>query len=227
MALNTLSRLVALWCGGLLMHAAAVAGEAVAPPTTEEAQAAYARFATGFVSRLIKAGVPTELSGGKFAEINELAHRQALRGCDDRREPDIDPFAPPDAPPPPVVFNCTWESGERISLTRLPNTGAWMVSDDATAAAGAGILLVGPKQEAPKVVAVPSPPKQVPEAPAAIAPGPAAVAVVQPPPVYSGANLQAMPSPFVPPVRTEPGRSTATSTSSAGPMPTPFGSPGR
>lgn len=196
-------------------------GEAPAPPTNEDAQAAYARFATAFVGRLIAAGLPGTLSGDKVAEINEFAHRQALRGCDERQAPEPDPFAQADVPPPPVVFNCTWESGERISLTRVANTGSWVVSGDAAAAAGTGILLVGSKQEAPLVVAIPTAPikSQVEEvAPAA----PTAVAAAAPPIVYSGANLKAMPSPFVPPVRAEPVRSGGLTPASLSPMPTPF-----
>lgn len=86
MRLNRSIGLVTLCLGGVQ---AAAAQE---PPTSEEAQAAYSRFATAVVGRLIAAGLPTTLSGGKFAEINEFAHRQPLRGCDERREPDRDPL---------------------------------------------------------------------------------------------------------------------------------------
>jgi hypothetical protein len=224
MRLNALTRFAAFCLGVVGLQVAPVAaGETIEPPTTEEAQAAYARFATAFVGRLINAGVPFTLSGSKFAEINELAHRQPLRGCDERRERDPDPFAPADAPPPPIVFNCTWESGERISLTRVPNTGTWVVSDDAIAAAGAGILLVGPKQQTQQVVAVPTAPKKAPELPGVNVPAPpAAVASIAPQAVYSGANLQAMPSPFVPPARAEPVRSSNPTPAGLSPMPTPF-----
>ena len=192
----------------------------VSPPTSEEAQAAYARFATAFADRLYSAA-SARLSGGKVAEINEFAHRQALRGCDERREPDADPFAPADAAPPPVVFNCTWENGERISLTRVANTGAWTVSNDAAAAAGAGMMLVGPRREEPKVVAIQTAPITAapPEAPAV----PAVAATSAPAPtVFTGANMQAMPSPFVPPARAEPARSASPAPASLGPMPAPF-----
>jgi len=191
----------------------------VSPPTSEEAQAAYARFLTAFAGRLYTAGSAT-LSGGKVAEINEFAHRQSLRGCDGRREPDADPFAPADAAPPPVVFNCTWENGSRISLTRVANTGVWMVSNDATAAAGAGMMLVGPRREEPQVVAIPTAPITAapPEAPAV----PAVAATSAPTPtVFTGANMQAMPSPFVPPARAEPVRS-STPAPATGPMPAPY-----
>lgn len=217
MRLNRSIGLVTLCLGGVQ---AAAAQE---PPTSEEAQAAYSRFATAVVGRLIAAGLPTTLSGGKFAEINEFAHRQPLRGCDERREPDRDPFAPADAPPPPVVFHCTWESGERISLTRIANTGSWMVSDDASAAAGAGMLPVGLKLEAPHVAAIPTAPIK---ASALVEePAPAAAEAVATPPAavtYSGANLRAMPSPFVPPARAEPVRSSTPTPAALGPMPTPF-----
>lgn len=202
------------------MHAT---GAEVDPPTSEEAQAAYARFATAFVSRLISAGLPTTLSGGKFAEINEFAHRQPLRGCDERYEPDTDVFAPADAAPPPVVFNCTWQNGERISLTRVANTGSWAVSNDAAAAASAGMLLVGTQREGPQVVAIPTAPiKPHQAAPAAPA---VSVASAPAPAVLTGANMQAMPSPFVPPARSEPVRSASAAPASLGPMPTPFKAP--
>ena len=215
-----LSRLIGL---AALCLCGVQAADAQEPPTSEEAQAAYSRFATAVVGRLIAAGLPTTLSGGKFAEINEFAHRQALRGCDERREPDTDPFAPADSPPPPVVFNCTWESGERISLTRIANTGSWVVSDDATAAAGAGMLPVGPKLEAAHVAAIPTAPIKAPTP--AEEPAPAVVEGVAMAPTaltYSGANLRAMPSPFVPPARSEPVRSGTPTPTAIGPMPTPF-----
>ena len=196
----------------------------VSPPTSEEAQAAYARFLTAFAGRLYSAGSAT-LSGGKVAEINEFAHRQPLRGCDGRREPDADPFAPADAAPPPVVFNCSWENGERISLTRVANTGVWTVSNDAAAAAGAGMILVGPRRDEPQVVAIPTAPikSAPPDAPAA----PAVAATSAPAPtVFTGANMQAMPSPFVPPARAEPVRS-STPAPAIGPMPAPYSAGGR
>ncbi|OUM00062.1 hypothetical protein [Variovorax sp. JS1663] len=204
------------------MHA--TSGE-VSPPTSEEAQAAYARFATAFVGRLYSARSAT-LSGGKVAEINEFAHRQPLRGCDERREPDADPFAPADAAPPPVVFNCTWENGERISLTRVANTGVWTVSNDAAAAAGAGIMLVGPLRDEPQVVAILTAPIKPPasEAPAAV---PAVAATRAPAPtVFTGANMQGMPNPFVPPLHAEPVRS-STAAPAIGPMPAPYSAGGR
>ncbi|WP_162590543.1 hypothetical protein [Variovorax sp. RA8] len=193
----------------------------MSPPTSEEAQAAYARFATAFVGRLYSTGSAT-LGGGKVAEINEFAHRQPLRGCDERREPDADPFAPADAAPPPVVFNCTWENGERISLTRVANTGVWTVSNDAAAAAGAGMMLVGPLRDEPQVVAIPTAPIKAP-APEAPAAPPASVATTAAQPVFVGPNMQAMPSPFVPPARAEPVRSASSpAPASLGPMPAPF-----
>ncbi|MDN8616535.1 hypothetical protein [Variovorax ginsengisoli] len=212
--------------GGLsAMHATSAE---VSPPTSEEAQAAYARFVTSFAGRLYSAGSAT-LSGGKVAEINEFAHRQPLRGCDERREPGADPFAPADAAPPPVVFNCTWENGERISLTRVANTGVWMVSNDAAAAAGAGMMLVGPLRKEPQVVAIPAapskaaPPDAPPDAPAV----PAVAATSAPAPtIFTGANMQAMPSPFVPPARAEPVRS-STPAPAIGPMPAPYSAGGR
>lgn len=200
------------------MHAS---GGEVAPPTSEEAQAAYARFATVFVSRLIAAGLPATLSGGKFAEINEFAHQQPLRGCDERREPDPDPFAPADAKPPPIIFNCTWENGERISFTRIGSTGTWTVSNDAAAAASAGMLFVGPQRQEPEVVAIPTVPIKAP-APEAPAAPPVQVATTAAQPVFVGANMQAMPSPFVPPARAEPVRSASPAPASLGPMPAPF-----
>jgi hypothetical protein len=217
MQLNRLIGIGALCLGGLQVAAAQE------PPTTEEAQAAYSRFATTLVGRLIAAGLPAKLSDGKFSELNEFAHRQPLRGCDERREIEPDPFAPADAPAPPVVFHCTWESGERISLTRVPNTGTWMVSDQATAAAGAGMLPVGPQVEAPRVAAIPTAPIK-PPAPADVPAAPAAeaVATAPPPMTYSGANLRAMPSPFIPPARAEPVRSSAPAATALAPMPTPF-----
>lgn len=203
------------------MSAVSATGGEVSPPTSEEAQAAYSRFATAFVGRLIDAGLPTTLSGGKFAEINEFAHRQPLRGCDERYEPDADPFAPSDATPPPVVFNCTWDNGERISLTRVANTGSWAVSNDAAAAASAGILLVGPQRQEPQVVAIPTAPIKPPQPDVPAAPE-VSVASVPAPAVFSGANMQAMPSPFVPPARAEPVRSSSATPASLGPMPTPY-----
>jgi hypothetical protein len=217
MQLVRLIGMAGLCLGGLRCEAAQE------PPTSEEAQAAYSRFASTVVGRLITAGLPAKLSEGKFAEINEFAHRQPLRGCDERREIDPDPFAPANAPAPPVVFHCTWESGERISLTRVPNTGTWMVSDQATAAAGAGMLPVGPQVEAPRVAAIPTAPIK-PPAPTEEPAAPVADAVVAavPPMTYSGANLRAMPSPFIPPARAEPVRSSASAATALAPMPTPF-----
>jgi len=203
----------------------AIAEQPPAPPTSEEAQAAYSRFLTAFVGRLIGAGLPATLSPGKYAEINEFAHRQRLRGCDDWREPDVDAFAPTGSTPPPIQFNCTWESGERISLTKVPNTGSWMVSDDKAAAAGAGMLLSGPMQEAPQVVGVPTAPIKPPAAEEA--PPPAAPASPPPPSVYTGPNLQAMPSPYVPPAGAPAVQRTERSPANAGPMPTPFGGANR
>lgn len=199
----------------------------VSPPTSEEAQAAYARFATAFADRLYSAA-SAALSGGKVAEINEFAHRQPLRGCDERRELDADPFAPADAPPPPIVFNCTWENGERISLTRVANTGAWTVSNDAAAAAGAGMMLVGPPRDEPQVVSIPIAPVKSapPDEPAVLAPPAVAATSAPAPTVFTGANMQAMPSPFVPPARAEPARS-STVAPAAGPMPTPYSPGGR
>lgn len=215
---QAVSRAVVALAGAMCaMHATSTE---VSPPTSEDAQAAYARFATGLVGRLYSAGLGT-LSGGKVAEINEFAHRQALRGCDEWREPVPDPFAPADAPPPPIVFNCTWENGERISLTRVPNTGTWVVSNDAVAAASAGMLLVGPQREEPQVVAVPTAPIK-PPAPEAPAAPPVSVATTAAPPVFMGANMQAMPSPYVPPVRADPVRSASPAPASLGPMPAPF-----
>lgn len=192
----------------------------VSPPTSEEAQAAYARFATAFVGRLYSAR-SAPLSGGKVAEINEFAHRQPLRGCDEWHESVPDPFAPADAPPPPIVFNCTWENGERISLTRIGSTRTWTVSNDATAAAGAGMLLVGPQRQEPEVVAVPTAPIK-PPAPEVPAAPPVSVATTVAPATFVGANMQAMPSPFVPPARGEPVRSASPAPASLGPMPAPF-----
>ncbi|WP_146039607.1 hypothetical protein [Variovorax sp. WDL1] len=196
-------------------------GGEVAPPTSEEAQAAYSRFATAFVGRLISAGLPATLSGGKLAEINEFAYRQPLRGCDERQEPATDPFAPADAKPQPIIFNCTWENGERISFTRIGSTGTWTVSKDAAAAASAGMLLVGPQRQEPEVVAIPTVPIKAP-APEAPAAPPVQVATTASQPVFVGPNMQAMPSPFVPPARAEPVRSISLAPASLGPMPAPF-----
>lgn len=220
--------LAALFVGTTIGQA--LAGDAPpAPPTNEEAQAAYARFLVAFVGRLGDAGLPNALAGDRMAQIQRFAARQPLRGCDEWQEPRVDPFAPADAPKPPIVFNCTWESGERISLTKVPNTGSWMVSDDARSAAAAGILLTGPQQQTPQVVAVPIKPQEpaVDEAPGSapsvsVGAG-SAGAAPHAPAVYSGTNMQAMPSPYVPPGRAEPPRSSSPSAGSLGPMPTPFG----
>lgn len=219
--------LAAIFVGSTI--APALAGEAPSPPTTEEAQAAYSRFLVAFVGRLGDAGLPGALAGDRMTQIQRFAARQPLRGCDEWQEPRMDPFAPADAPKPAIVFNCAWESGERISLTKVPNTGSWVVSDDASSAAAAGILLTGPKQQTPQVVAVPVKPPEpaVEEAPVAAQSAPAAAgsagAAPHGPSFYSGANLQAMPSPFVPPARTEPARSSNSGPATVGPMPTPFG----
>jgi hypothetical protein len=210
------------------MGGGAFAQEPPQPPTTEEAQEAYARFLLAFVGRVVEAGMPSPLTNAKIAEINAFARRQALRGCDEWREPRVDPFAPADTPKPPIVFNCTWESGERISLTKVPNTGIWMLSDDAHAAAAAGMILTGPKQQNQEVVAVPVKPPDPPAAeeassasttPAAGSTGAAPHA----PTVYRGANMQAMPSPYVPPSSAEPNRAPAPAPAPASPMPTPLG----
>lgn len=209
----------------LLAGMGAAVAQEPSPPTTEDAQEAFSRFATGIVARLADAQQIGALTPGKIAEINEFAQRRALRGCDERKPPEVDPFAPPPKPddvPAAVVFHCTWESGERISLTRSANTGSWLVSDDAAAAAGAGMVLAGPRIEGPKVAAIPvAPLKETPTA----EPVPEQAAVVSYPvaqqPVFVGANMQAMPSPFVPPT-TALSRPPATTAGPAGPMPTPF-----
>lgn len=206
--------------------ASATTAEAVLPPTTEEAQEALSRFAVGLVARLADAKQTAALTPGKIAEINEFAHRQPLQGCDDRRLPDADPFAPapkPDEPPAPVVFHCTWASGERISLTRVANTGSWIVSDDATAAEGAGMILTGPRLEGPKVVAIPV--AQLKDAAAEEPAVEQAKAVASYPvtrqSVFVGASMEAMPSPFIPQTAA-PTRPPITNAGPAGPMPTPF-----
>lgn len=203
------------------------AAEAVAPdpPTSEDAQVAYSRFAIGFLARLVDVQQLGALSPGKISEINEFAQRQRLRGCDERRIPEPDPFAPAESlrKQDPVTFHCTWESGERISLTRVPNTGSWIVSDDVAAAAGAGMVLAGPRADGPKVAAIPVAPlkeppvaEPAPEQAAAVASYPVAQQ-----PVFVGASMQAMPSPFVPQTTTLY-RPPAASAGPAGPMPTPF-----
>lgn len=193
------------------------------PPTLEDAQDAYARHAAQVLSRLVKDGKPVQLTNEQLASINEFARRRTLRGCDDWREPERDAFAPADAPPLPVVFNCTWDSGERISLTYVPNTRSWTMSDDRTAAAAAGILLTGPQQEEKKVVAVPvAPVKPAAEEPAAQVPQVATSAPAPAGAALSGSNMTSMPSPFIPPTRVEPARPSAAPASAAGPMPSPF-----
>lgn len=210
--------------GALVLAGMSCAGELM-PPSTEEVQEAYARFLTGVVGKLEAAGAPAKTSAERQAQISVFARRMRTRGCDERMDIWADPFASSDAAPP-VVFHCTWESGERISLTRSTNTGAWSVSDDATAAAGAGVLLVGPKVEPPAVVAVPVVPT-VPKAeqPPPAAPAPATASFVTPIRADAGGSLQAMPSPYVPPTRSE--RATplpvpAAALPSPGPMPAPY-----
>ncbi|MBS0454187.1 MAG: hypothetical protein JSS14_23035 [Proteobacteria bacterium] len=209
----------------VLMGAAPAWGaEAPSPPTLEESQGAYARHAAQVLSRLVKDGKPVQLTNEQLASINEFARRRTLRGCDDWRVPERDAFAPADAPPPPVVFNCTWDSGERISLTYVPNTRSWTMSDDRTAAAAAAMLLTGPQQpEEKKVVAVPvAPVKPAAQESAAQVPQVAASAAAPIASALLGASMIAMPSPFVPPARAETVRPSATPASVAGPMPTPF-----
>ncbi len=212
----------------LAAFAGAAFAQAPSPPTTQDAQEAYSRFATAFVARLADAHQTSPLTPGKISEINEFAHRQALRGCDERRPPEQDPFAPEPSPgdrPPPVVFHCTWDSGERISLTWIANTGSWVLSDDATAAAGAGMVLAGPRIEGPQVAAIPVTPLK--DAPATVPdPVQTPVAVASYPvarqPVYMGTSLQAMPSPFVPPARNRPEPAAPAPAAAGGPMPSPY-----
>ncbi|MFZ3119205.1 MAG: hypothetical protein WA159_12880 [Variovorax sp.] len=223
-----------LWRCAALVGALVLAGGSHAaelePPGTEEVQEAYARFLAGVVGKLEAAGAPVSSASERQAQVNVFARRMKLRDCDRRGDTWPDPFASADATPP-VVFHCTWESGERISLTRSANTGAWAVSDDATAAAGAGVLLVGPKVDGPTVADV----QLAPKAPNA-APVPAATPIVQVPqvasavvaPVRLGADglLQAMPSPYVPPTRSEAPMTLASPQppSKPGAMPAPYAS---
>lgn len=219
-----------LWRCAALVSALVLAGGSHAaelePPGTEEVQEAYARFLAGVVGKLEAAGAPVTSAAERQAQVNVFARRMKLRDCDRRGDAWPDPFASADATPP-VVFHCTWETGERISLTRSANTGAWAVSDDATAAAGAGVLLVGPKVDGPTVAAVPvvpTAPKSE-QPPVLSAPPLMTASAVAPVRAEVGGLLQAMPSPYVAPMRSEratPLPAPAAALASPGPMPAPY-----
>ncbi|TAL65832.1 MAG: hypothetical protein EPN79_11820 [Burkholderiaceae bacterium] len=196
-----------------------------------------------FVTRLIKTGLPYKMTSEHLAEINAWAHSMTLGDCGPLNDTDSDPFAPEGTPPPPLVYNCTWENGAGVSFTRVANTGAWRISDDATAAQGAGAVLDGKPREEEKVVSVPILPSSTDDDSNGSSSGSKPIQSSQPeaasPPAptyltasrfnslhsFSPAELMAMPSPYIPPSAAPAATSRlpgANSQGNAGQMPTPF-----
>lgn len=130
-------------CTVLVVASVAFAGDDVGPPSPDEAVSAFARHATQAIEQMGLLGTDNDQRyAQQMGKINVFASRMRLGACNQRSAAD-DPFLPADAPRPAVVFDCKWSTGERISFTRLANTGSWMVSDQATTAEGMGMKFVG------------------------------------------------------------------------------------
>lgn len=206
----------------------ATAGQDIEPPTQDEAVAAFAVHASLILDKMGMMGTGDATAAGQrrygdmMGKVNVFAARKQLGTCNQRPRPD-ETFMAADAPRPPVLFDCRWSTGERVSFTRLSTTGAWMVSDQATTAEGMGMVYAGPRQASTVTAIAVTPPKEVeraPEATVAAAQAPAlALAPQGGKPFLTPKDL---PSPYVGTGTLSAPAPTQTKSADPGPMPTPF-----
>lgn len=214
-----------------LFCAAARADGEIEAPTQDEAVGAFVRNAAYVFDKMGLLGADNEARyAQQMGKINVFATRLKLDTCNQRTGVD-ETFNEPGTPKRPVVFDCRWSTGERISFTRVGSTGAWAVSDQATTAEGMGMVFAGPRPAGveTQVASIKiAPIIEVPKAPEAPSADPGVTRTLVPSlgtaaalgkPIATPKDL---PSPFVAPggaaaapapVKVDPG-----------PMPTPFAS---